>query len=155
MCWLRIWTHHQGTAVQQGTRKGPRKENAACCHGDSLSSCGISRSHARLELWGNQVHFYCWKYLRSQGKKIKKKKRKSQYCFCFAWHCLLSGLRGHLPSLCPHQQHVFSVGKEKEMREAALRVGEVTHLRLVFNPFSAADFLCVCKSRSNQEPWHP
>lgn len=58
------------------------------------------------------------------------------------------------PFPCPHQQHVFSVGKEKEMREAGLGVGEVTHLRLVLNPFSAADFLCVCKSRSNQGPWH-
>lgn len=84
------------------------------------------------------------------GKRKKREKKEKENhnaasalhgTVCFISPEQLSGLRGHLPFHCPHQQRVFSVGKEKDMREAALRVGEVTHLRLVLNPFSAADFL--------------
>lgn len=56
------------------------------------------------------------------------------------------------PLLSPSATWVFCW--EREMREAGLGVEEITHLRLALNPFSAADFPCLCKSRSTQGTRH-
>lgn len=144
MCWLRIWPQAVGVAVQQRTRGG---DTAAM--GTLWAAGVISRSHARPGAGWKSGAFLMLKRFERQKNENCDAASALEGSVCFISPEWLRGFWGRLPFCCPHQQCVFLLGKRKKW-EAGLGVGEVTHLRLVLNPFSAADFLCVCKSRANQ-----
>lgn len=76
----------------------------------------ISGSHARPGAGWKSGAFLVLTIFEGQKNENCDAASALEGSVCFISPEWLSGFGGHLPFRCPHQQCVFSVGKEKEMR---------------------------------------